>query len=91
MSSEKLETILAYVQADKSRHSDKVYAIGGMMQSIEKMEIVKNMIDSAMSQYKKSFAESLWEKCMFDDQFDVAELRALIRGAQDNAKDTTAA
>ena len=62
-----------------------------MMQSIEKMEIVKNMIDSAMSQYKKSFAESLWEKSMFKNQFDVAELRALLRGAKHKVKETTTA
>ena len=28
------------------------------------------MIDSAMAQYRKSFAENLWEKCIINEEFD---------------------
>ena len=57
MSSEQLESILTYVQTDKSRHADKVYTISGMMKNIEQMEAFKVMIDSAMAQYKQVVLE----------------------------------
>ena len=86
-SSESLENILTYVQIDKARHSDKVFAIGGMLSTVQQMEKVKQMIDSAIGQYRKSFAESLWEKCSINDEFDPAEMRSLLRSAKEKAKD----
>ena len=90
MSSEILESILTYVQVVKARHSGKIYAMACMMHTMEQMETVIAMIDSAMGQSKKLFAENLWEKCEVNEEVDVAELRALLRGAKDKAKETTA-
>ena len=86
-SSANLENMLSYVQIDKARHSDKVFAIGGMMTTVQHMETVKQMIDSAIGQYRKSFAESLWEKCIVNEEYDPAELRSLLRSAMEKAKD----
>ena len=87
-SSETLESIMTYVKQDKARNSDKVYAISGMMKSIEQMEMVKTMIDSAIGHYRKLFAENLWEKCIINDEFDPAELRSFIRSAKERSKDS---